>query len=110
MDLWSHFHGLEGATLRTLDPIRSQTFTVENVRDDGIALQTAGGSSLFIRQERILDCWNMLVSKQKVNLNLDMHVDLGLGRNASYVAAILAHIPGIAVHTKPIVLEYRTSN
>jgi len=105
MDLWRIIRGFEGATLRTLDPTRSQSFAIENVGDDGIALRTVGGSRLFIRQEKILDCWSMLIRKQKVNLNLDMHVDLGLGRNASYVAAILARVPGIVVHTKPIVLE-----
>jgi hypothetical protein len=107
MDIWRIIRGFEGATLRTLDPTRSQPFTIENVRDDGIALRTAGGSHLFIRQEKILDCWSMLIRKQKVNLNLDMHVDLSLGRSASYVAAILARVPGIVVHTEPIVLEYR---
>ena len=107
MDLWRIIRGFEGAMLRTLDPNRSQPFTIEDVRDDGIVLWTAGGSRLFIRQEKILDCWSMLIRKQKVNLNLDMHVDLGLGRSASYVAAILARVPGIVVHTKPIVLEYR---
>lgn len=108
MDLWRIIRGFEGATLRTLDPIRSQPFTIENVSDNGIALRTAGGSRVFIRQEKILDCWSTLIHKQKVNLNLDMHVDLSLGRSASYVAAILARAPGIVVHTKPIVLEYRT--
>ena len=110
MDLWRFIRGFEGATLRTLDPTRSQPFTIENVRDEAIVLRTAGGSRLFIRQEKILDCWSMLIRKQKVNLNLDMHVDLSLGRSASYVAAILARVPGILVHKKPIVLEYRTSN
>lgn len=108
MDLWRIIRGFEGTILRTLDPTRSQPFTVENVTDDSITLRTAGGSRLIIRQEKILDCWSMLIRKQKVNLNLDMHVDLGLGRSASYVAAILARVPGILVHTKPIVLEYRT--
>ena len=108
MDLWRIIRGFEGAMLRTLDPTRSSSFTIEDVRDDGIALRPAGGSRLFIRQEKVLDCWSMLIRKQKVNLNLDMHVDLGLGRNASYVAAILSRVPGILVHTKPIVLEYRT--
>ncbi|MBA7661649.1 hypothetical protein ES703_69669 [subsurface metagenome] len=108
MDLWRFIRGFEGVALRTLDPTRSQSFTIENISDDGIALRTAGGSRLFIRQEKILDCWSTLIRKQKVNLNLDMHVDLGLGRSASYVAAILARAPGIVVHTKPIVLEYRT--
>ena len=108
MDLWRFIRGFEGATLRTLDPTRSQSFTIENVSDDGIALRTVGGSRLFIRQEKILDCWSTLIHKQKVDLNLNMHVDLGLGRSASYIAAILARVPGIVVHTKPIVLEYRT--
>jgi len=110
MDLWSLIRRFEGATLRTLDPTRSQTFTMENVRDEGITLRTTGGSRLFICQEKILDCWSMLIHKKKVNLNLDMHVDLRLGRSASYVAAILAHAPGVVVHTKPIVLEYHTTN
>lgn len=109
MDLWRFIRGFEGATLRTLDPTRSQSFTIENVSDDGIGLRTAGGSRLFIHQEKILDCWSVLIHKQKVNLNLDMHVDLSLGRSASYVAAILARVPGIVVHTKPIVLEYHTT-
>ncbi len=107
MNIWSVVQTLEGRTIRTLDPIRSSSFTIEDVRDDGIALRTEGDSRLFIRQEKILDCWSMLIRKQKINLNLDMHVDLGLGRSASYVAAILARVPGIVVHTKPIVLEYR---
>ena len=109
MDIWRFIRGFEGVALRTLDPTRSQSFIIENVSDDGIALRTAGGSRLFIRQEKILDCWSTLIQKQKVNLNLDMHVDLSLGRSASYVAAILARVPGIVVHTKPIVLEYRTT-
>ncbi len=109
MDIWRIIRGFEGTTLRTLDPTRSQPFIVENVTDDSITLRTAGGSRLIIRQEKILDCWSMLVSKHKVNLNLDMHVDLGLGRSASYIAAILARVPGILVHTKPIVLEYRAN-
>lgn len=109
MDLWRFIHGFEGATLRTLDPTRSQSFTIENVSDHGIALRTAGGSRLFIRQEKILDCWSILIRRQKINLNLDMHVDLSLGRSASYVAAILARAPEIVVHTKPIVLEHRTT-
>ena len=109
MDLWRFIRGFEGATLRTLDPVRSQSFTIENVSDDGISLRTAGGSRLFIRQEKILDCWSALIHKQKINLNLDMHVDLSLGRSASYIAAILARVPGIVVHTKPIVLEYHTT-
>ena len=109
MDLWEFIREFEGATLRTLDPTRSQSFTIEDVEEDGIALRTAGGNRLFIRQEKILDCWSMLIHRQKVNLNLDMHVDLRLGRSASYVAAILARVPGIVVHTKPIVLEYHAT-
>lgn len=109
MDLWRFIRGFEGATLRTLDPTRSQSFTIENVSDDGIWLRTAGGSRLFIRQEKILDSWSALIHKQKINLNLDMHVDLSLGRSASYVAAILARVPRIVIHTKPIVLEYHAT-
>jgi len=110
MDIWRIIRGFEGATLLTLDPNRSQPFTIENVREDGIVLRTAGGSHLFIRQEKILDCWSMLIHKKKINLNLDMHVNLRLGRSSSYIAAILAHAPGIVVHTEPIVLEYCASN
>lgn len=109
MDLWSIIRGFEGATLRTLGPTRSQSFTIENVSDDSIALRTAGGSRVFIRREKILDCWYMLLQKQEISLNSDMYVKLSLERNASYAAAILARVPGIVVHTKPIVLEYRTS-
>ena len=110
MDIWRFIHGLEGTTLHTLDPIRSQSFTIEGVAQHGIWLRTAGGSRLFIRQEKILDSWAALIQERKVDLNLDMYVHLGLGRSASYVAAILAHVPGIVVHTKPIVLEYRTAD
>lgn len=110
VDLWSTICGFERATLRTLDPTRSQPFTIENVGDDAVVLRTAGGSHLYIPREKILDCWSTLIRKHKVNMNLDMHVDLSLGRSASYVAAILARVPGALVHTKPIVLEYRTSN
>lgn len=109
MDIWRFIRGLEGATIDTLDPIRSQSFTIEGVADHGIWLRTAGGSRLFIRQEKILDSWAALIQKRKVDLNLDMHVNLGLGRSASYVAAILARVPGIVVHTRPIVLEYHTT-
>lgn len=108
MDLWSFIRRFEGATLRTLAPTRSRSFRIENVSGDRIACWTEGGSRFYIRREKILDCWSTLIRKQKVNMNLDMHVDLGLGRSASYVAAILARAPGVVVHTKPIVLEYRT--
>lgn len=109
MDLWSFIRRFEGATLRTLDLTRSRSFTIESVSDDRIACLTEGGSHFYIRREKILDCWSTLIRKQKVNMNLDMHVDLGLGRSASYVAAILAGAPRVVVHKKPIVLEYRTT-
>jgi hypothetical protein len=93
-------------TLDTLDPIRSQSFTVEGIAEHGIWIRTMGGSRLFIRQEKILDSWATLIQKRKIDLNLDMYVHLGLGRNSSYVAAILAQVTGMVIHTRPIVLEY----
>jgi hypothetical protein len=107
MDIWSTIHGLEGATLHTLDPNRSQSFTIEDVNENGIALRSAGGSRIFINRDKILDCWSMLVDEQKIDLNINMLVELKLGRSSSYIAAILARIPGVLFHTKPIVLEYR---
>lgn len=106
MDIWSFIRGLEGATIDTLDPFRSQSFAIEGVAHHGIWLRTAGGSRVFIRQDKILDSWAALIRKRKIDLNLDMHVNLGLGRSASYVAAILARVPGVVVHTTPIVLEF----
>ena len=109
MDIWSIVRGLEGATIDTLDPFRSRSFTMEGVAHHGIWLRTAGGSPVFIRQDKILDSWAALIRKRKIDLNLDMHVNLGLGRSASYVAAILARVPGVVVHTRPIVLEYHAT-
>ena len=109
MDIWSIVRGLEGATIDTLDPFRSRSFTMEGVAHHGIWLRTAGGSPVFIRQDKILDSWAALIRKRKIDLNLDMHVNLGLGRSASYVAAILARVPGVVAHTRPIVLEYHAT-
>lgn len=106
MDIWSIIQTLEGDTLYTLDPARSRPFTIERVSGQGVSLRTVGGSHAYISRERILDSWSMLIRKQEVSLNIDMHVRLGLGRSASYVAAIFAHVPGIIIHTKPIVLKY----
>ena len=106
MDIWSILQTLEGDTLYTLDPARSCPFTIERVSGQGVSLRTVGGSHICISRERILDCWSMLIRKHEVSLNIDMHVKSGLGRSASYVAAIFAHAPGIIIHTKPIVLKY----
>ena len=106
MDIWSLIETLESRTLRTLDPTRSSPFTVETVTNRAVAVKTVRGTRVHISQEKILECWDMLVEQQEVNLNIDMHVHLRLRGNASYVAAILACLPDVIVHTKPIVLEY----
>jgi len=110
MDIWSVVQTLEGRTLHTLDPSRSSPFTVETVTQRAVALRTVRGTSVHISQEKILDCWDMLVEQREVDLNIDMHVHLRLGGNASYVAAILACVPEVIVHTKPVVLGYRETS
>lgn len=109
MELWRFIRGLEGVTIRTLDPTRSQPFLVQKVSDEGVLLWTAGGSRVFIRQEMFLDSWVALEHAGSIDLNIDMHCDLGLRRASSYVAAMLARVPGVLVHTRPIVLEYRSA-
>ena len=110
MDIWSVIQTLEGRTLPTLDPIRSSPFTVETVTHRAVAVRTVHGTRVHISQEKILECWDMLVKQQEVDLNIDMHVHLRLRGNASYVAAILACVPDVIVHTKPIVLEYHQTS
>ena len=110
MYIWSLIETLEGRTLRTLDPTRSSPFTVETVTHRAVVLRTAASSKVSISQEKILECWDTLVEQQKVGLNIGMHVDLGLGRSASYVAAVLACIPDVIVHTKPIWLKYHETS
>ena len=110
MDVWSLIETLEGCTLRTLDPTRSSPFTVETVSHRAVAVRTVRGTRVHISQEKILECWDMLVQLQEVVLNSDMHVHLRLRGNASYVAAILACVPDVIVRTKPIVLEYHETS
>lgn len=110
MDIWSVVQTLEGRTLHTLDPIRSSPFTVVTISDRAVALRTVRGTRVHISQKKILECWEMLIEQREVILNSDMHVHLNLRGNASYVAAILACVPDVIVHTKPIWLEYHETS
>jgi hypothetical protein len=107
MNIWNIVNSLEGNTLYTLDLKRSSPFLVEKVTNENITIKNSRGLSRNISRNKIIDCWETLIEQSEIDLNIGMDVKLRLGGNASYIAAILAHMPNVVVHKKPIVLEYK---
>jgi hypothetical protein len=103
MKIWQEVENLKGRTLETL--AHKKGFQVLNVTDEWLILKSKSrGFKMFISRYDVENAFIQLascgeISRVEIQYN---HSDL----NSSYLAAVLAAIPGVRYELKPIRLFY----
>jgi hypothetical protein len=102
MDCWSQVRGLRGKALHTL--ARHYPFEVLSVDDAFVLLRPSTGKERTVTRHEIEGAFEELCRRGEIDLKAieQRHS----ARSISYVAAILAQLPGVSAGGRPLVLRY----
>jgi len=104
-ECWFLVAHLVGQELCTLD--RQNPFRVMKVGDDALQIEIGtSGKARTIQRQEIETAWEHLARDRKINL---AQIRQYAAFNPTYIAAMLAALPGVTHQIKPIRLEYRLS-
>ena len=103
MDLLTEVKKLEGRSLLTLD--RRRKFTVKEVLDTKVVIETSTDKSRVIPWDSIQESWEQL---ERIGEITRIEIRKFYSNfNPAYVAVILASVPEVSHSIRPITLRFR---
>jgi len=104
MNVWDEVKKLEGKTLKTLD--WEKPFDIQDVLSNIVVIWIRSTKKeRIIHWREIEESWNHL-EEYRILTRTEIH-KLYSERNPAYVASILANLPGVTYHIRPITLLFK---